>query len=562
MPRNYYKADGKMVVEEARAAEANYDGLWASLHRAIADYFIPQKSAINSLKSPSTSEWTEGIFDTTAIHASQTFSAGCYDFMLSGEFFDFEAPKQRGKVAQAARDWYHQCAEITLELMNESNWALKIQEHLQDRNNFGTGIIDCEKGKRTLFNFATTNVGDFFPVENDEGYVDQVFYKYRWTAKQIVDRFGPDNVSKDVLMAYKDHKKAVKEKFCIRRKICPRKPHEREAGKIDALNKEYQSVWVEDKTMHVLDESGYDEQHFVCSRFAQWGNEEYGWSPAVMILPTVRTLQDVMKSVVALGEIKVWPRTMVPDTLKDVIQWEAGGVTVYPDSTQNPPQVWGNDAGDYNAGKDLVVEMREMVKDAFHVDLFKALAERTKTMTATEVMELVQEKLVNFRPTFARFTSETLDPLLQRMFRLAFREGKFPEPPPEVIVEDNGELSVPEPAPVYVSKIARALRVLENKTTLEFFQQASMLVELTGDPSLITDNYNLDQVIQGIGDNSSIPTEYKISEEEREAIRQARAEQQQTAQALEMAKTGSEAMKNAMQIPPEAAKALEAPVDV
>ena len=194
--------------------------------------------------------------------------------------------------------------------------------------------------------------------------------------------------------------------------------------------------------------------------------------------------------------------------------------------------------------------------------LFKALAERTKQMTATEVLEIVQEKLVNFRPTFARFTSETLDPILQRMFRMAFREGKFPPVPPEVIVEENGELSVPEPAPIYVSKIARALRVLENRTTLEFLQQAAMILEITGDPFLLTDNYDMDAMIRGLGDNSSLPTEYKRSDKERGEIRQERAMQQQAQLAAETAKTASEAAKNVGQIPEQARREMADVIDI
>jgi hypothetical protein len=530
------------------------------LHRAIGDYYIPQNSAINVIKAPSSEDWTEGLYDTTAIHAAQTFTAGCYDYMLSGEFFDFEAPKKDGVAHPIAKDWYHRCAEIVLELINESNWALKIQEHLQDRNTFGTASIDLEKGKKALFSFGTTRVGHFFPQSDDDGYIDTMFYEYRWTAKKIVDRFGLDNVSSEVAQAYSDDKQKATKLFTVWRKIGKRESNKRESGKIDALNKEYESVWVEEEAKHVLYESGYDEQPFVGSRFAQWGDDDFGWSPAVLILPTVRTLNDVLKSLVTLGEIKVWPRTMVPDNLKDVIAWEAGGVTVYPDSTNNPPQVWGDNAGDYATGKDLVVEFREMVKDAYHVDLFKALAERTKAMTATEVLELVQEKLVNFRPTFARFTSETLDPLLSRMFSMAFREGRFPPVPPEVVIEENGQYSIPEPRPTYVSKIARAMRALENKSTLDFFQQAAFLLDL--DPMLLSDNYDLDGMLRGLGDNNSLPTEYKRPEKERDEIRAARQKQIEAQQAAELAKTGSEAARNVGQIPEAARQDFADAIDV
>ncbi len=251
---------------------------------------------------------------------------------------------------------------------------------------------------------------------------------------------------------------------------------------------------------------------------------------------------------------------MVPDNLKDVIAWEAGGVTVYPAGVDNAPAVWGDNNGGFAEGEKLVQQFREQIKDAYHVDLFRALAERTKTMTATEVLELVQEKLVNFRPTFARFTSETLDPLLQRMFAMAFRDGRFPPVPPEVVAWENGEMSVPAPRPAYVSKIARAMRALENKSTLDFFQQAAFLLDL--DPMLLADNYNLDEMMRGLGDNNSLPTEYKRPAKDRDEIRQARQEQEQAAQAAELAKTGSEAARNIGSIPEAARQDFADAIDI
>ena len=82
--RNVTKADAGALILEGKAAKSHYDGLWATIHRAIGDYYIPQNSAINALKTPSTEEWTEGLYDTTAVHAAQTFTAGCYDYMVSG----------------------------------------------------------------------------------------------------------------------------------------------------------------------------------------------------------------------------------------------------------------------------------------------------------------------------------------------------------------------------------------------------------------------------------------------------------------------------------------------
>ena len=544
------------LIDEAKQAKSTYDGERSDLDRGIADYVIPQNSAINTLKTAHTDGWTDGIYDNTIIQAQQTFSAGCYEYMLSGEWFDFTAPTIGGKKSEIADEWYRKCAEVIQELLNESNFSLMIQRHLNDRNSFGHGDISLEQGKERLFNFRVSPVGTVFVVEDDEGLVDTRYVSYDWTAKKIVGRFGEEAVSPDVLDAYLDDTQRNKKTFKIWHIIRPREDTDREYGKIDGKNKPFMSYWCEENAQHELDNNGFDEKPFVFSRFERW-TSEYGWSPAILALPTTRASQSIMRDLTALSELKVWPRTIVPDNFKDIIEWAAGGATVYPANSANgaKPEVWG-DGGDYNIGKDIFEMLTQMIKDCYHVDLFKALAERTKQMTATEVMELVQEKLINFRPTFARFTSETLNPLLNRAFNLALRAGRLPPVPREVLEQDeSGEFSVPQPRPVHVSKIARALRALENKSILEFMQQIAGLLEL--DPNLFFDNYDADKLVRTLGDNNSLPTDLKRSTIDRDELRNQRAQAQQAQQAAAMAESATQSAANMGKAPPEMQQALQ-----
>ena len=208
--------------DEAKAAKSNYDGLRSDLDRGIADYVIPSYSAINTLKTPHTENWTEGVFDTTVIHAQQTFTAGCYEYMLSGEWFDCRAPTAAGEERnEVADDWYRRTAEITMELVNESNFSLKIQEHLQLRNSFGYGDLSIEEGRDTLYNFRVAPVGKVFVRENDEGIIDTRFVLYEWTASQIIKKFGEDNVAQ-AIRDDMDKKAKQPRKWKVWHKVCPR----------------------------------------------------------------------------------------------------------------------------------------------------------------------------------------------------------------------------------------------------------------------------------------------------------------------------------------------------
>ncbi len=543
------------IISAAKAAKATYDGERSDLDRGIADYVNPKNSAINCLKTPHTENYTDGIFDTTVIHAQQTFSAGCYEYMLSGEWFDFGAPASK-KKSEIADDWYRECAEIIRDLLNESNFSLKIQEHMNDRNSFGYGEICLEAGKNNFYNFRVSSVGSVYFTEDDEGMVDSRYVRNDWTAGKIVGKFGEENVSEEVQQAYHDVQQRHKKTFIVWNIIKPREDAKRQHGKIDGPNKPWMSYWCEENAQHELENGGFDERPFVCSRFAQW-TSEYGWSPAILILPTVRSIQAMERDLQALSELKVWPRTLIPEGFRDIIDWSLGGTTVYsPQAEGAKPEVWG-DGGDYSVGVDMIERKIQVVKDAYHVDLFKALAERTKTMTATEVLELVEEKLINFRPTFARFTSETLDPLLRRAFNMALRAGKLPDVPQEVLeISESGEASIPTPKPVHVSKIARALRALENRSLLEFLQQAGMLIELTQDPRVLTQNYDMDRVIRKLGDNHSLDSALKIPQTQRDEVRAAEAQQAAAQAQLAAAESATKSAANMGKAPQEMQESL------
>lgn len=549
MPRNKIKFDVEEAFRECNSARSNYDSHWSVLHRGIAEYFMPQKSAINAIKPPNTEDWTQGIFDNTAINAAQVFSAGTYDYMVAGKFFAFDAPRINGKAPSSiARDWYAESTEVIQELLQESNWDLKIQEHVSDRTAFGTGYLALEEGEGTLYSFKTVDVGYYFPSPNAEGRHNRVCIRYEMTPAQIVDRFGEENVSEDTMSKFQNESERYKTKITVWQKIAPRKGKDREPKRIDGLNKPFMSYWFEEKAKHALLESGYDEQPFVVSRFAAWGTEDFGWSPSMLALPANRTLQDVVRSTVELTEIKLHPRSLVPESLVDEIAWEAGGVTVYPDTIQNKPEIWG-DGADYNAGEALAASLREQIKETFHVHIFQALADSPRQRTATEVLQMVEEKLVNFRPTFARFNQETLAPILRRCFLMAWRAGKLPQAPKEVLEVDQntGDVKVALPNPVYTSKIAKAMKQLESRSLMDFLGQMEMLIAMN--PALLTDNYNLDKIIRETGDNSGIDPDFKIPEDERDEARQAAAQQEQAMMAAQMAEQGANTAKTVSDIP-------------
>ena len=136
----------------------------------------------------------------------------------------------------------------------------------------------------------------------------------------------------------------------------------------------------------------------------------------------------------ALAEVSAFPRILAPDTHKQEFDLRACGITYYDSS--NPaavPREWATQ-GKYDVGKDRSEQRRQIIRECYHVDLFRMFAELDKQMTAREVAERSAEKINQFTATFTRLTTELFTPMLQRIFRLAYRAGILPPVPRELIV--------------------------------------------------------------------------------------------------------------------------------
>jgi hypothetical protein len=482
----------------------------------------------------------------TVIRANMTLAAGQLNYVTpaTDRWFAFEPPEEmKEQGGDAAARWYQLCTEIAFRELARSNFYLEIHELFLDRGGFGTSIIFAEEGKRVTLKFENWEVGTYSIAEDDEGVVDTVFREFELTCRQAVQKFGIENVGETIQKCYEERKPtSLDKKFTFIHAIFPRADDQRKPGKVDGPNKPVASVYVSLADKVCVRNSGYDEAPAAVSRFLKWGKSPYGYSPSIEALPTVRQVNFIEKQMDALAELAAFPRILIPDGLEGDVDLRSGGVTVFdPNNVNAVPKEWATQ-GRYDIGLQRVAAKQKQIEEAFHVTLFKMFAEREKQMTAREVIERVQEKLVQFSPTFARMTTELLNPLLERVFGILFRAGKFPDPPEEVFVVTAEGVSLPLPQVAYTSKIALAIKALENQSFLQFVEIVAPLVQV--DPAVM-DAIDTDKAMKGLARNLSLPVGWMRSDEDIAAIRQQRAEAQQAQASAEQAKLVAGAAKDA-----------------
>jgi hypothetical protein len=230
----------------------------------------------------------------------------------------------------------------------------------------------------------------------------------------------------------------------------------------------------------------------------------------------------------ALAELAAFPRYLIPDTHEGEVDFRAAGVTYY--DANNPhaiPQEWAT-AGKYDIGKDRVQMRQEVINKCFHVDMFQMFANLERPqMTAREVSERASEKLVQFSPTFARLTTELYTPCLRRVWSILTRAGRMPPPPREIIQQSPQGAVLPEPNVTYSSRIALAIKSLENASFMSASEMWAPLFQIKPE---VFDNLNWDVTFRDTLRNAGLPSRWLLEADQVGQMREERAKQQEAMQ--------------------------------
>ncbi len=162
-----------------------------------------------------------------------------------------------------------------------------------------------------------------------------------------------------------------------------------------------------------------------------------------------------------------------------------------------------------------MAEEKQLIDDTFLVSLFKVLTEHPN-MTATQVIELVNEKGMLVAPTLGRQHSEYVPALVEREIDLLSEQRLLPPMPPR-LREAQGEYRVTDTSP-----LALSARAGQAAGFLRSVEKTGELVQITQDPSLL-DSYNFKVAIPAIARIQNSLEAWLSTDREMAAKAQARA---------------------------------------
>jgi hypothetical protein len=506
----------------------------------IAQYCLPRKANITK-KTYRPEEIEQQLFDTEPIDALNIAAAGMMSWTTpkQSSWFAFE-PQGAQKKDNRTKRWLSECGELIKEYLQASNFYSERHESLENKLAFGTSALysTLENGK---LRFENLDITSFCIKENAFGVVDTLMKKCVMTLEQAAQMFGYENLAKEHQEQY-DRMELSRDVEFIH-VVEPRNPRLISTSLLKAAkDKPFASYYIDTEHKKILRESGFDTFPFAVGRWLKWNSAIYGpwgYGPGFSALPEMRQLNYLAKMMDIYAGKVVFPPLLVPNTYEGQLDTSMKAINYY------SPELGADSIAPMNVGGSIEVALnrienrRRALQSKFHTDLFQMLTNRTDIQkTATEVNELLNEKIDILTPAFDRDNVETIEPILLRVFDLCASAGMLPQPPESAIqFMENNTAEVANPTIVLTGRLALALRNMRNATADRQLQRLLAIAQF--DPSVM-DNFDLDAYAQESGYDQGVPEAYTVDPEVRDEMRQARAEQAQAQQAMAM---GNETMK-------------------
>ena len=394
------------------------------------------------------------LYDSTAPMACQSLAASIHGSLTSPsiKWFDLRFRNPLAREHQIAKEWLEDSGDRMFKAIQDSNFNIEASEAYMDLTSFGTTVLIEEPVNEMAYegvNFQTALIrGCFFEMNFDRS-VRNFYRRLELTASQLVDKFGLEGVPERIKQQHAsagevDRKYTVI--FCIYQRDEYRNsniqqllaPNMRPFGWLYVMH---------DDATQIGDDGGYYEQPAFVARWRMMSGSEWGFSPAMLALPDILSLNEMVRLILRSAEKVIDPPTLTSERgLLGDLDLEPGGLSVVRDVSQVIPY---ESKARFDVSEMQKDNLQNSIRQVFHVD--QLTLKDSPAMTATEVRvryELMQRLL---GPTLGRLTNDFLDPLIMRTFAIMLRGGALEQPPDEAR-DNSGILDIEYTGPLAKSQ--------------------------------------------------------------------------------------------------------------
>jgi len=490
------------------------------------------------------------IYDNTATRALRVLGAGLMSGATSPArpWFRLATGDPEKMKSEAVRVWLSDVTRQILKTFSLSNTYRSLHTMYEELGVYGTGAAIMMDDFETVSHMLNLNCGEYYLAANWKGDVDTMCRYFEATVENLVRQFGYNNCSTAVKNNYDRGNYGVWQP--VMHIIEPR--HDYDSTKRDTKNMPWKSTYFEPQAsaVGVLRESGMREFRALTPRWNVRSGDVYGDSPGMETLGHIKEAQHNKLMKATAIDYQVRPPLQIPTTLKNSSQKRLPGGEYYYDQTTQGGGVRSafEVRLDLNALQNDIMDIRAQINESFYKDLFLMLssdAALSGKLTATQVAEIHEEKLLMLGPVIERLHNELLQRLVDMHFTRLLETGLLPPPPEEMQGED---LNVE-----FVSILAQAQRSVNTNSIDRLVSNIGAIAQYK--PGIL-DKFDEDEYVDMYADMLGVDPSLIVPDDKVALIRKARADEQRAQmQAAQLANTADAASKLA-QAPTDGKNAL------
>jgi len=424
---------------------------WLPVWKDLCAYLAPTRGFFDG-QMPNNARRVDHktLLDSDPCLAVEILSAGMMSGLTSPSrtWFDLALVPEELMELPQAREWLFAVKKRLEDVFAKSNVYGVLHGVYQEIAVFGTAAFlmeaDNEKGLRC----RPFTVGEYCLGTDGNGKVNRFGRVFFMTAPQLKEAFGEKVLPEDIKRAVETGE--ASRWYKVYHLIVPN--DDVNPQKQDHLHMPFASVYfMEDG--RVLRQSGYRKFPVIAARWeVKNASDVYGRAPGWKCLGDVKMLQKMQKAKLVALDKSTNPPVMVSTSVQGEVNLLPGGITRYNGTTDGAVKPAYQVQPDLAALDSAIANVRSTIRSQFFADVFLALTSQPlSNMTAAEVAERHQEKMVVLGPVLERLKNELLDPLIERAFDILESQGLLPPVPPELV-------GLPLKA-TYISMIAQAQKL-------------------------------------------------------------------------------------------------------
>ncbi|MBA85217.1 MAG: hypothetical protein CML69_10830 [Rhodobacteraceae bacterium] len=513
---------------ELKTIRAQHEGDWEDIARLIR----PQRG---NFSSDIKSKRQEKPLSSEPIMAHGSFAAGIYSSITNPamRWGGVETPDVEMNAWKPMAEWLDTATARVMASFSPSVSAFysTTYQAYADIAAFGNaaGYDTINMGKRRFVDISLSLAEVVVDIDA-YGQVSEFLRKYQLKPRALVREFGTEMVPKKIRDLAET---GSTDDITLYYHVLPNDQFVK--GKLGPQGKPWLAITACEEENCLLRVGGHDDMPAYFPRWDVDSGHVYGTGPGFVALGSARAADLMQRAKLKAAQFAADPTKLAPDRQAIPLNgtFRPGGV-IYGGVDVRGNRLIHNMEHTPNIG--LTHEERreaiEACKDAFHYSVMSLTGRTGVTEEETRIME--QARLRNWAPHSDRIMEEYAARKFERRFKLLWRAGQIPPPPPEA---QGMPLRVR-----YQSGAAMAMKASEGQAIRSFINDLAPLAQ--SDPRY-GDRLDPDALTEALHDASpSLPASILRSREEADQLAQARAQQQQMVQAMQLAQQGGSVAKD------------------